>query len=298
MGTVSTERYGWLQQPVHAAPTFLSIPSDRGAVNARSGIPEARSEASVADQGGLIDGPFHALEGSRPRGFSARTQTFLGRRFHGPWAAPAGNATVVRMQGATFVRVDCRGFVLAARAQLVPLDDERAFVALETPAPVRSLLAIHGVDGDVRALEITAVHEYPTGPTGERGCVGRFVDYAALHRAARVGTESLARPSTEAPMAETRHDPSDATAIVDAPRDDDDVSGTGSTAPPEGDQPYADEPRSGDPLADEARHDHALADEARSDDADADERSDEASDADEPSSDAASAPSDAPRDAE
>jgi hypothetical protein len=89
----------------------------------------------------------------------------------------------------TAVRVDLRQATLSESARLRE-SGEQAFLCLENPPPVRSLLRItHGEEQ--RAFEVGRVIEVIDEGEAERGCYGTFVALDRLAEQLRVGSEHL-----------------------------------------------------------------------------------------------------------
>jgi len=82
---------------------------------------------------------------------------------------------------------------------LTALPEDMAFLALDAPPPVRSLLSVRGGSGEIRALEVAKVFESPhQSPQGVSGCLAHFVGLERLERMAWVGTEGLSLPGPDA----------------------------------------------------------------------------------------------------
>lgn len=86
------------------------------------------------------------------------------------------------------VRVDLREATLSESASL--REGEPAFIGLDSPPPVRSLLRVI-VGEDVRVFEVDRVIEVVEDGEPSRGCYGNFVDAARLEEQQRVGSEHL-----------------------------------------------------------------------------------------------------------
>jgi hypothetical protein len=89
----------------------------------------------------------------------------------------------------TAVRVDLRQATLSESARLRETG-EQAFLCLENPPPVRSLLRIT-VGEEQRAFEVGRVIEVVDEGEAERGCYGAFVALERLTEQQRVGSEHL-----------------------------------------------------------------------------------------------------------
>ncbi len=89
----------------------------------------------------------------------------------------------------TAVRVDLRQATLSESARLRETS-EQAFLCLENPPPVRSLLRI-SVGETQRAFEVGRVIEVVDEIEAERGCYGAFVALERLSEQQRVGSEHL-----------------------------------------------------------------------------------------------------------
>lgn len=89
----------------------------------------------------------------------------------------------------TAVRVDLRQATLSESARLRETG-EQAFLCLENPPPVRSLLRIT-VGEQQRAFEVGRVIEVVDESEAERGCHGAFVALERLVEQQRVGSEHL-----------------------------------------------------------------------------------------------------------
>lgn len=89
----------------------------------------------------------------------------------------------------TAVRVDLRQATLSESARLRETG-EQAFLCLENPPPVRSLLRI-SVGEEQRAFEVGRVIEVVDEGEAERGCYGSFVALERLADQQRVGSEHL-----------------------------------------------------------------------------------------------------------
>jgi hypothetical protein len=89
----------------------------------------------------------------------------------------------------TAVRVDLRQATLSESARLRETS-EQAFLCLENPPPVRSLLRIT-VGETQRAFEVGRVIEVVDEIEAERGCYGAFVALERLSEQQRVGSEHL-----------------------------------------------------------------------------------------------------------
>jgi hypothetical protein len=89
----------------------------------------------------------------------------------------------------TAVRVDLRQATLSESARLRETG-EQAFLCLENPPPVRSLLRIT-VGEEQRAFEVGRVIEVVDESEAERGCYGAFVALERLAEQQRVGSEHL-----------------------------------------------------------------------------------------------------------
>jgi hypothetical protein len=87
------------------------------------------------------------------------------------------------------VRVDLRQATLSESARLRE-SGEQAFLCLENPPPVRSLLRIT-VGDEQRAFEVGRVIEVVDESEAERGCYGAFVAVERLAEQQRVGSEHL-----------------------------------------------------------------------------------------------------------
>jgi hypothetical protein len=87
------------------------------------------------------------------------------------------------------VRVDLRQATLSESARLRE-SGEQAFLCLENPPPVRSLLRIT-VGDEQRAFEVGRVIEVVDESEAERGCYGAFVEVERLAEQQRVGSEHL-----------------------------------------------------------------------------------------------------------
>jgi len=83
--------------------------------------------------------------------------------------------------------------------------DREAFVALDDPPPVGTLVAAYSEGEDVRALEVTQVVEVPEhDERRQRGCYARIVELEALERFGKAGTEHLSGgPQSGAPESES-----------------------------------------------------------------------------------------------
>jgi hypothetical protein len=89
----------------------------------------------------------------------------------------------------TVVRVDLRQATLSENARLREVDD-RLFLALDNPPPVRCLLRlIEG--GEAKAFEVARVIEVVDETEPARGCYGRYVDLDRLAEQNKVGSEHL-----------------------------------------------------------------------------------------------------------
>ncbi len=86
------------------------------------------------------------------------------------------------------VRVDLREATLSESASLS--EGDPAFINLDNPPPVRSLLRIGEGEG-VRVFEVSRVVEVIDESEPKRGCYGSFVDAARLGEQDRVGSEHL-----------------------------------------------------------------------------------------------------------
>jgi hypothetical protein len=89
----------------------------------------------------------------------------------------------------TVVRVDLRQATLSESARLRE-NGEQAFLCLENPPPVRSLLRIT-VGDEQRVFEVGRVIEVVDENGAERGCHGIFVALDRLAEQQRVGSEHL-----------------------------------------------------------------------------------------------------------
>jgi hypothetical protein len=89
----------------------------------------------------------------------------------------------------TVVRVDLRQATLSESARLRETG-EQAFLCLENPPPVRSLLRIT-VGDEQRAFEVGRVIEVVDESEAERGCYGTFIALDRLAEQQRVGSEHL-----------------------------------------------------------------------------------------------------------
>jgi hypothetical protein len=89
----------------------------------------------------------------------------------------------------TAVRVDLRQATLSESARLRE-SGEQAFLCLENPPPVRSLLRITYGE-EQRAFEVGRVIEVIDESEAERGCYGTFVALDRLAEQLRVGSEHL-----------------------------------------------------------------------------------------------------------
>ena len=129
------------------------------------------------------------------------------------------------MASDTQVRVDLRSISLSASAQLAELPDGSFFVALDEPPPVRTVLSVREEDGEARAFEVCRVIEIgEAGPTGARGCQGRFVEAERLEQQHGVGSEHLT--------------PGEPHSSPGAAGSDDGVSAGTESTPPELQVPY------------------------------------------------------------
>jgi hypothetical protein len=129
------------------------------------------------------------------------------------------------MASQTQVRVDLRSISLSPSAQLAELPDGSFFVALDEPPPVRTVLSVREEDGEARAFEVSHVLEIgEAGPTGARGCQGRFVEAERLEQQHGVGSEHLT--------------PGEPHSSPDAAESDDALSAETKSAPPEVEAPY------------------------------------------------------------
>lgn len=98
-------------------------------------------------------------------------------------------ATFAVPMSETAVRVDLRQATLSESARLRE-SGEQAFLCLENPPPVRSLLRIT-VGEEQRAFEVGRVIEVVDESEAERGCYGAFVALERLVEQQRVGSEHL-----------------------------------------------------------------------------------------------------------
>jgi hypothetical protein len=89
----------------------------------------------------------------------------------------------------TAVRVELRQATLSESARLRE-KGEQAFLCLENPPPVRSLLRIT-IGEEQRAFEVGRVIEVVDESEAERGCHGTFVALERLAEQLRVGSEHL-----------------------------------------------------------------------------------------------------------
>lgn len=96
---------------------------------------------------------------------------------------------VRRPMSETAVRVDLRQATLSESARLRETDGH-AFLCLENPPPVRSLLRIT-IGDEQRAFEVGRVIEVVDDTETERGCHGTFVPLERLSEQLRVGSEHL-----------------------------------------------------------------------------------------------------------
>lgn len=105
------------------------------------------------------------------------------------------------------VAVTLRHVQLTDAAPIHEVDDDRVFVELDAPPPVRTLVGIAEPGQDVRALEISKVVEVPENDErGKRGFYGRFVDDDRLSAFDEVGTEGLSDGEGGQPGPETGED--------------------------------------------------------------------------------------------
>lgn len=130
----------------------------------------------------------------------------------------------------TTADVSLRGFQIAQGAEVSERDGV-AFLSLEQPPPVRSVLELT-VDGARKALEVVSVDESGRGGHGS-GCTGRWVDVDALDRAlGQVGSEGLATGSGDDGGSRARNAPvvvtDEPSGVIDMntepPPDDDDAA--------------------------------------------------------------------------
>ncbi|MFO7566916.1 MAG: hypothetical protein R6X02_30005 [Enhygromyxa sp.] len=87
------------------------------------------------------------------------------------------------------VRVDLRQATLSDNARLREADD-RLFLALDNPPPVRSLLRLVAGD-EQKAFEVARVVEVVDEDEPARGCYGRYVELERLAEQDKVGSEHL-----------------------------------------------------------------------------------------------------------
>lgn len=87
------------------------------------------------------------------------------------------------------VRVDLRHATLSESARLRE-SGEQAFLSLDNPPPVRSLLRIT-IGEEQRAFEVGRVIEVVDETETERGCHGTFVPLERLDEQQKVGSEHL-----------------------------------------------------------------------------------------------------------
>ena len=121
------------------------------------------------------------------------------------------------------VQIKYRHVEIAAAAPLDDLGDGTFRLALETPPPVRTVLAIAGPSGS-RAYVVTAVVEAP--PEGStRGCVVREVPLDRLPTT--VGTERLA----DSALGAAESSATGATGATDSGEDQDDAYGAHMAVP-------------------------------------------------------------------
>jgi hypothetical protein len=91
----------------------------------------------------------------------------------------------------TVVRVDLRQSTLSEHARLREAG-ELAFLALDNPPPVRSLLRlIEAGAEEPRAFEVARVVEVVEDDEPARGCYGRYIELERLDEQAKVGSEHL-----------------------------------------------------------------------------------------------------------